>query len=395
MLEFSPGVLEQLKERAPKLMIADTTLRDGEQTAGVVFANPEKLHIAKLLDYIGVHQIEAGIPIMGGYEKEAIKEIAHADLKASIMGWNRPVIRDINCSLDCDVDSVAISISCSDIQIETKLHSDRDSVLLMLSKAVEYAKKHDLYVSVSAEDASRANPDYLVRFAKAAKDAGADRLRYCDTIGILDPLQIYTRVKWLIQQIDMEVEMHTHNDFGMATANAIAGALAGANYIGVTINGLGERAGNASLEEVVMALKSLYGVDIGIKTQFFREMSEYVAHASGRILPSWKAIVGTNVFSHESGIHADGILKNAANYEPFSPEEVGLTRQIVIGKHSGTKSLISKFQEYGISLDDDTAACLLEKVRTTAVELKRPLGMKDLMYLYEDFNKKHIEKAGD
>lgn len=279
-----------------EIKIVDTTLRDGEQTAGVVFSKAEKLQIARMLDEIGVHQIEAGIPVMGGDEEEAIKAIVKAGLKASIMGWNRAVISDIEASLRCGVDAVAISISTSDIHIKYKLKKTREWVLESMVKATEFAKKHGVYISVNAEDASRTDMDFLLQFAKAAKEAGADRLRYCDTVGIMEPFTMYEVIKTIIEKVGIPVEMHTHNDFGMATANALAGVRAGATYVGVTVNGLGERAGNAALEEVVMALKYIYNIDVGIKTYKLRELSEYVAKASQRELPVNKAIVGKNIF---------------------------------------------------------------------------------------------------
>ncbi|MGM0472311.1 MAG: homocitrate synthase [Bacillota bacterium] len=372
--------------------IVDTTLRDGEQTAGVVFANQEKIRIAKLLDQIGVDQIEVGIPVMGGDEKDAITSIVDADLDASIMAWNRAVISDIKESIDCGVDAVAISISTSDIHIEHKLQRDREWVLSNMVEAVEFAKKHDLYVSVNAEDASRSDRDFLIKFAKAAKEAGADRLRYCDTIGVMEPFEIRDRVQDIVDEVEIDIEMHTHNDFGLAAANALAGVKGGATHVGVTVNGLGERAGNAALEEVVMALKHIYEVEMNFTTEDFRELSEYVARASARELPAWKAIVGTHMFAHESGIHTDGVLKNASTYEVFTPEEVGLQRQIVIGKHSGKKAIINKFKEYGIKLSDQEAENLLPRVRKAAVEFKRALFDKELMYIYDDYKEERGEE---
>ncbi len=366
------------------IIIVDTTLRDGEQTAGVVFANKEKVRIAKLLDEIGVHQIEAGVPVMGGDEKEAVKAICHAGLKASIMGWNRPVLKDIEASLDCGVDAVAISISSSDIHIKHKLGTSREQVVEQMVKAVAFAKKEGLQVSVNAEDASRSDMEFLTRFARAAREAGADRLRYCDTVGIMDPFTTYDRIKQIIDTVHIDIEMHTHNDFGMATANALAGIKAGARYVGVTVIGLGERAGNAALEEVVMALKHLHNIDLKFNAGMFLELAQYVSTASGRELPAWKAIVGSNMFAHESGIHADGVQKHPTTYEAFQPEEVGLQRQIVIGKHSGTAALKAKFAEFGRCLTSRQARELLSKVRSTTVSLKRPLFDKELVYIYED-----------
>lgn len=366
------------------VFIDDTTLRDGEQTAGVVFAKAEKMHIAKVLSEIGVHQIEVGIPTMGGDELESIKAIARMDLPCSIMAWNRPVISDIQASLDCGVDAVAISISASDIHIKTKLGKSREWVLETLKRAIDYAKSHGVYVSVNAEDASRADWEFLLQFALTAKNAGADRMRYCDTLGTLEPFRCFKEISGLIQATGLDMEMHTHNDFGLATATALAGVRAGAKYVNTTVNGLGERAGNAALEEVVMALKHVEGIDTGIDTTRLRELAEYVAQASGRQIPIWKAVIGTNVFAHESGIHADGVIKNPLNYEIFSPEEVGLTRQLVVGKHSGTATLVHKFREFGIELTEAEAQAMLVSVRALAVQLKRALFEKELMYIYQD-----------
>ncbi|MFW6005818.1 MAG: homocitrate synthase [Candidatus Bipolaricaulota bacterium] len=374
--------------------ICDTTLRDGEQTAGVVFANEEKLRIAKLLDKVGVDQIEAGVPVMGGDERESIEKIVDAKLGASIMGWNRAVVSDVKASLNCGVDAVAISVSTSDIHIDKKLNESREWVLNHMTEATEYAKSKGLYVSVNAEDSTRSDFEFLVEFAQRAKEAGADRLRYCDTVGIMTPLQTHEAIKNLRREVDIAIEMHTHNDFGLAAANALTGAKGGAEYIGTTVNGLGERAGNAPLEEIVMALKHLEDLDLGFNTSDFLELSEYVARASAQDLPVSKAIVGSNTFAHESGIHADGVLKDSETYEAFKPQEVGAERQLVIGKHSGKKAILAKFEkEYGIELTHEEAETLLPKVRKMAVELKRALFDKELVSLYEEMESQRTEKT--
>ena len=376
------------KEKGAQVYIVDTTLRDGEQTAGVVFTNQEKVQIARYLDMIGVDQIEAGIPVMGGFEKDCIKEIVSLGLKSSIMAWNRAVISDIKQSLCCGVDAVAISISTSDIHIEHKLQTTRQDVLKRMGDAVKFAKDNELYVSVNAEDASRSDIEYLTEFALTAKHAGADRLRFCDTVGTLDPLKTYRYISTLISAVGLDIEMHTHNDFGMATANALAGVYAGANHVGVTINGLGERAGNACLQEVIMGMKYLMNLDLPYNTPLFRQVAEYVAQASGRDLPVSKPIVGSNIFAHESGIHGDGVLKNPLTYEVFSPEEVGLERQIVIGKHSGSAAVRSKFtREYGIELGEEETQDILARARLMSIDKKRSLFDKELMYIYEEYMK--------
>lgn len=367
-----------------KVKLDDTTLRDGEQTAGVVFSNEEKVNIAKMLDEIGIDQIEAGIPVMGGDEAEVITEIAHLGLKASVLGWNRANVADIKTSIDCGVDAVAISLATSDIHIETKLMKDRKWVLDTIRESVAYAKSEGVYVSVNAEDASRTDLDFLLEYAAAAKAEGADRLRFCDTIGIMEPFRMYKVINTLIEETGLEIEMHTHNDFGMAVANAIAGIHGGATWVNVTVGGLGERAGNAAFEEVIMALKYLEGFDLMADTKRFTELVNYVMNAAGRTVPAWKPVVGSNMFAHESGIHADGVIKNPKTYEVFSPDEVGGERQIVVGKHSGSKTLEMKFAEYGIPLTSAQARDLLPHVRSKAVELKRPLFDKELVELFKD-----------
>ena len=375
-------VLDKIREK--EIKIVDTTLRDGEQTAGVAFANHEKVTIAQTLSDMGIDQLEVGIPTMGGDEKATIKAICKRDLKASIMAWNRADIADIEQSIDCGVDAVAISLSVSDIHIQHKLKKSREWVLENMYNAVTYAKKNGLYISVNGEDASRADINFLIEFINLAKEAGADRFRYCDTVGVMEPFTLRDTIEKIYKATNFDIEMHTHNDFGMATANAIAGIVGGANHIGVTVNGLGERAGNAALEEVIMALKFVYGYETNIDTTRFREISKYVSQASGRELPIWKAIVGTNMFRHESGIHADGALKDPKNYEAFDPSEVGLERQIVIGKHSGKAAIINKFREYEIELSNEDAESMLELVRQTSVRIKRNLFDKELVEIYKD-----------
>lgn len=378
-------VIDKINGR--ELKFVDTTLRDGEQTAGVVFANSEKIMIAEMLSDLGINQLEVGIPTMGGDEKDAIKQIVKKNLKSSIMAWNRAVVSDIEQSIDCGVDAVAISISVSDIHIQNKLKTSREWVIENMVKATEFAKKNGLYVSVNGEDASRADEDFLIEFIEAAKQAGADRFRFCDTVGVMDPFTIRNKIERIYNKTKFDIEMHTHNDFGMATANAIGGVLGGANYVGVTVNGLGERAGNAALEEVLMSLIHVLKCHSNIDTRRFKELSEYVSRASGRELPAWKAIVGSNMFRHESGIHADGALKDPKNYEAFDPAEVGLERQIVIGKHSGRAAVVNKFREYDIELDDEVASRVLDAVRSTSVKLKRSLFDKELVFIYKDVMK--------
>ena len=365
-----------------QIIIDDTTLRDGEQTAGVVFSLDEKIRIARMLDEIGVGELECGIPAMGKAEQRSVKALVDLGLNARLITWNRAIPADIQASIDSGVKAVDISISVSDIHIQHKLRKDRDWVREQLKTAIGFAKQHDLYVSVGGEDASRADLDFLVELMQTAKDLAADRFRFCDTLGILDPFATYDRVKYLAERVDLDLEVHTHNDLGMATANAIAGIRAGARFVNTTVNGLGERAGNAALEEVVMALKHACHIELPIDVCRFVELSKLVGQASCRPVPEWKAIVGEKVFSHESGLHSDGVLKYPGNYEGYDPAEVGLNRHIVIGKHSGRHGLQNRLMGLGINLDLLEAESLMARVRHIAQGKKRPLSDEDLLRLY-------------
>jgi homocitrate synthase NifV len=365
------------------IVIDDTTLRDGEQTAGVVFGLREKLAIARMLDEIGVHELECGIPTMGKEEQDSIRAIVDLGLNARLITWNRAVIGDIRASIACGVSAVDLSLSVSDLMIANKLRKNRAWVIDQLRTAVSFAKEHGLYVSVGGEDASRSETAFLVELMGVAHELGADRFRFCDTLGILDPFIMYEKIRSLRDAVpELPIEVHTHNDLGMATANAIAGIRAGARFVNTTVNGLGERAGNAALEEVVMGLKLACGIDPGIETHRFHEISRFVGTASGRPVPDWKPVVGKKVFSHESGIHADGVLKNPRNYEGFDPADVGLSRYLVLGKHSGTSGLLERFKELGIVLSREEASRLMEQVREKSQEFRRPLRDRELRRLY-------------
>jgi len=272
--------------------------------------------------------------------------------------------------------------------IEHKLMKTRQWVLDTEAKAVEYAKSKGMYVSANAEDSTRTDMDFLLKFARMVRDAGADRLRFCDTVGYVDPVATYDMVKTIVDEVGIDIEMHCHNDMGMAVANSLAGVRAGAGWIGATMNGLGERAGNAALEEVVMALKITMGVDVGVDTTMFKEVCDYVALASHCELPIWKPIIGERVFSHASGIHANGVIKDPRNYETFLPEDVGMSgRRINIGKHSGMAAVRNRYSSLGIELTEQEARELLEILRVETVELKRTPTAGELKDIYEEYKR--------
>jgi len=361
--------------------VCDTTLRDGEQAPGVAFTVREKAKIAGMLDRFGVHEIECGTPAMGTQEQRSISRLVTMGLRARLLTWNRAQEADIRASLACGITAVAVSLPVSDLQITRKLSKDRKWVLRRLRQAVSFAKERDLYVCVGAEDAARADEAFLTEFALIAQELGADRLRYSDTVGKLSPSETFRRISDLVRCIDLPVELHAHNDFGLATANALAGIEGGAALVSTSVLGLGERAGMAALEEVVMAARHVYGVETNFRVDMLPELCSYVAEAAGRNVSVDKPIVGSGIFVHESEIHGDGVIKDPRNYEPFAPEELGIMRQIAVGKHSGARILGFRLRRLGIVKSDDQLRAMVRHIRTLADGFKRPVTDRELLAL--------------
>lgn len=345
------------------VIFLDTTLRDGEQAPGVSFTKKEKLEIAKMLDRLGVGIIEAGIPATGRYEMDCISAMLQLGLRAKILAWNRLSLPDIQKSLDCGARHIHIAVPVSDLHITKKLGKTREWVLYHTQKMVTYCVEKGCSVSVGAEDASRADTGFLLRFYETAVSEGACRLRYADTVGIQDPFTAHEAIRQVYEHTGADIDYHGHNDFGMSTANAYAAFRAGANVISCSINGLGERAGNTPLEEISMALRHLAGCRIPIDTKLLPAASAMVEKCSKRTVHEGKAIVGRKVHAHESGIHVDGLLKDANTYQPYPPEDAGGKRRIVLGKSSGRKAVEYVYRSKGFDLTPEQVNRLFYKLK--------------------------------
>ena len=362
-------------------IINDTTLRDGEQTPFVAFNTKEKLQIARLLYEAGADELEVGIPAMGKKEQDDLKEILALNLPIPIMCWNRATMGDLDASLKCGLKAVDLSIPVSDILIDIKFGGDKIRLLKQLEEVILQAKKENLFVCIGGEDSSRANNSFLKEIMTLGAELGANRFRYCDTVGILTPHKTYENIKDLSSSNLLDIEMHTHNDFGMATANAIAGYEAGAYSSNTTVIGIGERAGNASFEQVLMSLR-LLGKEININSKALKSLIKTVSSASHRRVDTNLPIVGKNIFSHESGIHVNGMMKSKNAYEPFNPEELGLKRSFPIGKHSGSSTLIYHLKSIGIEPNIQIVQKLLPKIREIVTNRKKVLSTNELKELY-------------
>jgi len=369
-----------------EIRIVDTTCRDGEQMPGISFTMEEKLEIARRLEHIGVEQLET-FATYNDSDRRCAKLLKAQAKSMSIMGWNRMVKADIEDSIAHDVDAVSISTDTSDMALQHKLKITRAQQLERLMDCVSFAKDHGVYVCFNAGDATRTDVDYLIEFARAGKAAGGDRFRICDTVGVLTPATSKKLVSRVMSKVDIDIEFHAHNDFGLAIANALAACEAAAAFedrtlwVSTTVNGLGERAGNVPIEVFIMNLHKHYGVD-KYRTEHILPLCKHVEKASGLEIPLNYPVVGGNMFTHKSGIHVDGVLKNPQLYEAFDPAKLGMQRKIALGKHSGKASIKHKLDQLGLSAGSDEIERMRLEVSRVGEATKRNLTDDEFLSIY-------------
>jgi 2-isopropylmalate synthase len=362
-IEFFQGTLDSSSE-IDDARIFDTTLRDGEQSPRTSFSYDDKREIAAVLDDMGTHVIEAGFPVNSEAEFEAVRDIADATA-TTVCGLARVVDEDIDAALDAGVEMVHVFCSTSDVQLQDSMHASREEAVERSVAAVERVREAGATCMFSPMDATRTDEAYLIDVVEAVSAAGADWINVPDTCGVATPRRFHDVVETVVAHTDAHVDVHTHDDFGLAAANAISGYEAGAGQSQVSVNGIGERAGNAAYEEVVMALESLYGVDTGIDTGRIAELARIVEAKSDVTVPANKPVVGDNAFAHESGIHAAGVIENADTFEPgvMTPEMVGASRELVLGKHTGTHSVRRRLVEAGFDPTDTEVREVTRRVK--------------------------------
>lgn len=375
MSEFWVGSLNDLYRIDGSVGLYDTTLRDGEQTVGVVLDPEQKVEIARLLDELGIERIEAGFPRVSQDDWNAVQLIAAAGLRAEIWGFARAVPADLEALAELGVSHAVIESPISDGKLDA-IGVSREKMLDRITSAMRFAAEHGIHAAFFGVDSTRAEPGFYRRVYESAVEAGAEEVCVVDTLGIATPEAVADLVGATLQYVDgAPVHFHGHNDFGLATANAVAAVRAGATWVQGTINGMGERAGNANLGEVALTLRGLYGVETNLRLDRIRAVSERVRELSGYELEPWKPVTGDTLFRRESGAVASQFHDPPA-IEPYSSQLVRAQRAVVLGKKSGLDSIRIKVEELGLDVPEDRFAGLLAEVKARGVE-KRDLVTDD------------------
>ena len=369
-----------MKIKNPYLI--DTTLRDGEQAPGVSFTRKEKLQIAEMLDHTGIPELEIGTPAMGPEEVADMQAIVNAGFNFKTLAWCRATKKDIDAAIKTGAERINISFPTSDIH-QLAMMKDHTWVFTTMQEMVKYASCYFGFIAIGAQDASRAEPHFLSDFVEQASSCGVQRIRIADTVGILNPFSTEKLIRKMVAIVPgMEIEFHGHNDLGMANANSVAALSSGAQSVSLTVNGLGERAGNAALEEVIMALELSFGCKHGYNTTTIGPLSDLVSKASKRPLPISKPVTGGKALSHESGIHTRFLLSDRNTYQVIAANKIGMEESAFIyGKHSGQSALRSLLEQKNIYVTGSGVSALLEKVKQTAVANKKGLSEREVIGL--------------
>jgi isopropylmalate/homocitrate/citramalate synthase len=362
----------------------DTTLRDGEQTVGVVLDPEQKLEIARLLDDLGIDRIEAGFPRVSQDDWDAVKLLSDAGLRAEIWGFSRAVPADLEALVELGVRASVIESPISDLKLDA-IGVSRGRMLERITGAMRFGAEHGIHAAFFGVDSTRAQPDFYEQVYKAAVEAGAKEVAVVDTLGIASPEAVADLVGRTVEWVgsDVPVHFHGHNDFGLATASAVAAVRAGARWVHGTINGMGERAGNANLGEVALALRALYGVESNLRLDKLREVSERVRELSGYALEPWKPVTGETLFRRESGAVASQ-FHDPPSIEPYSSELVGARREIVLGKKSGLDSIRIKAEELGLDVPEERRAEVLARVKELGTRKGGLVGDDEFRSLVDD-----------
>lgn len=383
-----------MSDNKRKILVEDTCLREGEQMARVVFTEKQKRAILDGLQRCNVPYAEVGIPVMGSAELRDLLNLIRDYKEPMLIGWNRGMVSDLEHSARAGFRGVHIGIPTSQAHLKGQLKKDENWVIDTAGKLVEFSKKEGMeIISVSAIDMSRSKIEFLQKYAQALESAGATRLRLSDTVGVFNPEKTREVVLKIREVSNIPLQMHMHNDYGLSLANMLAGVNAGAEQVQVTVNGLGERNGITAMHQAVVALEVMYGYDTGIDLKELKPLSELVSGFTGFPIANNEPIIGRGAFSHESGIHVDGMLKSQESFQPFDPTLVGREHEFVLGKHSGSSSLQWFLRQQGIEVSREEAADLLPFVREFATENNGSFDPKFLAFFWKLYKNKQLEEV--